>query len=148
MGFAAHANKEQCVIRRLGRGKEVGVEPLWAPRVYPATNLVFALNSRASRASFVDTSGIDRQDWTAFSTNDLELCTERKGVVQRQKNSTIVGLGISGAKLGKKKFHEMKRSERPPPDTCIGPNRRTGFLLEDQAQTQTQYKRERYVEKG
>lgn len=53
--------------------------------MYPAADLVFARNRWASTASFVARFGINRHDWTAFSTNDLELRTEGEGIVQRQK---------------------------------------------------------------
>jgi hypothetical protein len=53
--------------------------------VYPATNLAFARNRRASTASLVVKSGINRQDWTAFSTKVLELDAEG-GKIGRQNH--------------------------------------------------------------
>ena len=80
------AREEVMCYRLLKRGKERKDEPLRAPRVYPAKNLVLARNNRASTASFVAKFGINRQDWTAFSTNDLELVTEREGGLLRVRN--------------------------------------------------------------
>lgn len=80
MGFAIWAKGgEGLSVARTGAKREV--EPLWAPRVYPATNLVFARNNRASTASLVAKFGINKQDWTEFSTNDLELHAEREGII-------------------------------------------------------------------
>ena len=78
-------------------------EPLCAPRAYPAANLVFARNNRASTASFVAKFGISRQDWTAFSTNDLELYAEREGNIQRQKLPRFKRSGVD---------NETKRNKR------------------------------------
>lgn len=65
-----------------------GDKPLWAPREYPATNLILARNRRASTASFVDKFGINRQDCTAFSIKALELDAGREGELSMKKSQS------------------------------------------------------------